>query len=49
MDYTTLSTKDKIKVQLDNLRNYENMDYTGLRTLKIIENLLDELKEDLPK
>jgi hypothetical protein len=40
-----MTIKEKIKQQLNNLRNFEDLSYGGLRTLKIIEDLLLQLEE----
>jgi hypothetical protein len=44
MNYQSLPVKEKIKVQLINLEQNENLSYAGLRTLGIIRNLLKQLE-----
>jgi len=42
-----MDIREKIKQQLNHLRNYEDLDYPGLRTLKIIEDLVDQLNDKI--
>ena len=45
MNYPNLKAKEKIKVQLINLEMNEKLTYGGLKTIKIIRDLLSLLKE----